>query len=365
MRTPTPNNATAELPPLYATWMDQLLGGSIPEETKATCADCAMCSKPGDPPQTSSNIYFNPKIKCCSFLPELCNFLVGRILSDDHPAVTHGQASVRERLGARVAVTPMGIGRTPVYNLLYGTSPNTFGRSATLLCPHYVKESGRCGIWRHREATCATWFCKHVRGATGKEFWETLHHLFSAIEKGLAQWCVLELDLQPEALQHLFPATATQVQDTGSGGNDLEGEVDPQAYRADWGNWAGREEEFYLACARLVDPLSWEDVMAICGSEVRILARLALKAYKTLMSDEIPNSLKTSPYSVVSTSPDFTRVVTYSGYDPLDLPQPLMNLLHHFDGRPTDEVLWAIAEEEGIELDESLVRKLADFRILG
>src|SRR5262245_15774211 len=31
------------LPPLYAGWMEALLGGSLPDESEATCDDCAMC----------------------------------------------------------------------------------------------------------------------------------------------------------------------------------------------------------------------------------------------------------------------------------------------------------------------------------
>ena len=125
----------------------------------------------------------------------------------------------------------------------------------------------------------------------------------------------------------------------------------------------GREEEFYLACARLVEPLTWQDVLAICGSELWLLARLTSEAYRTLISDELPETLRTGGYNVIASSPDFTRALTYSGFDPLDLPQPLVNLLHYFDG-PTEEVLFTIAEEEGIRLDESLVRKLVDFKIL-
>lgn len=365
-----PNSGASVLPTIYASWVDQLLGGAIPEETRATCEDCAMCAKPGDAPGTGSPIYFNPKIKCCTFLPALPNFLVGRILLEDvsrQPDLAHGQASVRERLRARVAVTPLGIAHAPVYDLLYRSNPDTFGRSSTLLCPHYVKESGRCGIWRHREATCATWFCKHVRGATGKAFWEMLHQLLSVVEKELSQWCVLELGVDSQVLQTLFPTSVSQPAGSagnGSSGTALEGVVDAEAYRAAWGHWEGREEEFYRACARLVDQLSWADVTAICGPEVRLLGQLAGESYKTLISDEVPDTLRMGSYNVISSSPHSTRVWTYSGFDPLDVPNPLVNLLHYFDGRPTDEALWAIADEEGIMLDESLVRKLADFKIL-
>ncbi|MFN2530225.1 MAG: hypothetical protein ABR555_02905 [Pyrinomonadaceae bacterium] len=42
----------------------------------------------------------------------------------------------------------------------------------------------------------------------------------------------------------------------------------------------------------------------------------------------------------------------------------MMDPLHYFDGRPTDQAVNAIADERGIRLDPSLVRKLLDFELL-
>jgi hypothetical protein len=56
--------------------------------------------------------------------------------------------------------------------------------------------------------------------------------------------------------------------------------------------------------------------------------------------------------------------VTYSPYDPLRMPTDLVAVLHHFDGRPTDDVLEEIRVQRGIRLDPALVRRMADFRVL-
>jgi hypothetical protein len=58
------------------------------------------------------------------------------------------------------------------------------------------------------------------------------------------------------------------------------------------------------------------------------------------------------------------RISTYSGYDPLEVPNQVMELLPYFDGRPTEEALAAIADERGIRLEPDLVRKLVDFMLL-
>src|SRR5262245_25747140 len=123
-----------------------------------------MCARPGDVPRPDSE-YFDPEIKCCTYLPPLPNFLVGRIPADDREDMAHGCSSVDARLIAGVEVTPLGFGVPAPYTLLYGNARDAFGRARGLRCPHYVSEGGKCGIWRHREAICATWFCKRERGA--------------------------------------------------------------------------------------------------------------------------------------------------------------------------------------------------------
>jgi Fe-S-cluster containining protein len=189
-----PSSTSEPLPPLFAAWVAELLKGPIPKESRATCDDCAMCAhgEEQDGPQTD---YFDPDVKCCSYVPVLHNFLVGRILLDDDPATVAGRSTVEKRIKEAVAVTPLGLGQAPVFSLLYENSNLAFGRSRNLRCPHYLEETGRCGIWRHRESTCATFFCRHVRGSVGYAFWQkSLHQLLMAVESDLARWSVLELD---------------------------------------------------------------------------------------------------------------------------------------------------------------------------
>src|SRR3954471_5464586 len=195
--------AASPLPPLYAGWMDGLLGAPIPSETNATCRDCAMVVPPDEPVELG----FNPGTKCCTFLPDLWNFLVGGVLLDEHADAARGRGTVEARLEKGVAVTPLGLGRDARYSLVYRASPESFGRSGDILCPHYIDEQGGlCGIWRHRESTCTTWFCKFVRGSVGRDFWSDVQQLLRAIEEALATWCLVELAVESQSLRRLFPA---------------------------------------------------------------------------------------------------------------------------------------------------------------
>ena len=80
-----------------------------------------------------------------------------------------------------------------------------------------------------------------------------------------------------------------------------------------------------------------------------------------------PNERRTvcvGKYDVLDTGAEHVTVSGNSGFEPLRLPRQLVAVLGYFDGRPTDEVLLAIAAAEGLEIEPALVSKLVDFRIL-
>jgi hypothetical protein len=350
------------LPQLYGRWMNSLLGAPIPGERRATCDACAMCRPAGEP---SDDAYFDPKAKCCTYTPVLPNFLVGRILADGDPAMAEGRTSVLRRIEAQIAVTPIGLGQPPGYASLYDKGEDAFGRSLTLRCPHYIEATGRCGIWRHREAVCTTWYCKHVRGRVGYEFWRgALLPLLHTVEYALAKWCVLELGIGVGALAKLVADPAWTGQPAPLTVAALDLKADEAAYGRTWGHWRGRELEFYQQCGERVEALGWDDVLALAGPEGRAMALLTRRAFERLLSEAPAEALTAGEMQIVTMSAETSRIVTYSPHDPLDVPNLVLALLPLFNGRPTVDVLTVIAERTGITLDIDLVRKLADFSIL-
>ncbi len=181
--------------------------GPDPAEQNSTCDRCAMLPPAGK--QGGANeLYFSPATKCCTFLPELANFLVGRVLGETNAESAAGRATVEARLDKGLGVSPLGLLRTPMYSLLYRTSPGSFGHARSMRCPHYLEEGGRCGVWRHRESTCATWFCKYGRGEKGRAFWERLHDVLVASEDSVRTHCLAELEFASDTLESLFPPHA-------------------------------------------------------------------------------------------------------------------------------------------------------------
>lgn len=329
---------------------------SLPQETKATCQQCAMCSPTA--PEGSPE-FFHPHVKCCSYEPALPNFLVGRILRDSAPEWQFGRETVAQRMARGLGVTPWGLETPRRYGVLYGGGHGVFGRSPELRCSHYKLDDDSCGIWPHRNGVCATWFCKHERGAKGLRFWRALSALITEVEWSLGLWCVQQLDPSIAELERITsraPAALTP--------GDLGGPPDDRAHGLAWGKWAGQEVEFYVEAASLVDGLGWSEIDQICGVRTRVLAGLVRDANDALSAADVPERLVMGHIRITGAREGAFVVQGYSSSDPVRLPEILMRALPHFDGRTTNETLEEIRTESGVSLSSGLLRKLIDFELL-
>ena len=142
-------DTTSPLPRLYARWARELLGGDPPNETRATCLDCAMTAS-GHTGRRRRLAFFHPRTKCCTYTPVLPNFLAGAILADRSAEAAHGRASVLERIAAREKVTPLGVDRPAAVEAVYtALAPERFGTDLSMRCPH-MTDDDLCGVWHHR-----------------------------------------------------------------------------------------------------------------------------------------------------------------------------------------------------------------------
>ncbi len=343
------------LPPLYDAWLTPLIG-DVPAETRATCDDCAMCDKSEG--RAAASYSFLPDVKCCVYQPDLPNFLVGRILVDED--LPHGLASLERRIDHRVGVTPWGIRATPTYALLFHNTVNAIGRMTSLRCPHFVTGTGACGIHRHRNHLCSTWYCKHERGRIGYTFWQAMKQLLESIEEDLARWCALELDLSPMALSLIHGKRKEDPIDA----SEIEGTLSEEVYQMFWGNWANQERAFYLECAKLIEDFDGEAVMEICGPTTRVYLEVARAAWKRLVSKDLPATLSCGSYELLGVHEDGVSAMTYSSTDPIGIPAAVQSVLHLFDGSPTGEILQRIVDERGLKLEDDLIGQLVDWGVL-
>lgn len=334
-------------PPLTERWLRDLLGRDIPAEPRATCGDCAMRR-----PDEFDAARFDERTKCCTFFPELASYHVGGLLLDDDPTMARGREKVAERVRAGVNSSPFGVGRPAIFLEIY-TPEVSFGQTRALRCPYYIDEDGGlCGVWRHREATCATWFCKHERGHLGIAFWTAVRRLLVLVELRLAFALAEELGIEHDALEALarLPFGIIRSEDEGF-------------YDAMWGRWAGRELEFFVETAKLVAPLSWGDVRARLGDRLDAGVEAVAAALAALDETRVPELARVVRLEPLAIRGDRVRLRTYSDYDPLDLPLDVARKIRLFDERPVPAAVDAAAED-GVELTPATVRALFDYGIL-
>jgi hypothetical protein len=350
-----------ELPHPFGMWAEQIVGSGEVPSPQVDCRNCSMSQATGNDPAER----FSPTLKCCTYVPTLPNFSVGFLLADDSDSGAAGRQSIRNRISTRIALTPLGLGVSKPIRLLYqyATRKNHrgFGRLDTIACPHYLQESGTCGIWRYREATCATWFCKFERGAVGFDFWRrALHALLTTVEVILVRHCVLELGLEVRSLEQLYPWTRSEDDGGDRQGHQLE-PPSKALHAANWGNFLGKEEAFFASCAELVNSLSWTDVTSIGGSELRLRREMLQRSLSAAAGDGSPSRVRSTKLTVISNDGQKSLVSGYSALDPILIDNPILQRLHKFNDGAAADVAIAIERETGLGVD---LRKLLDFGIL-
>jgi hypothetical protein len=350
-------STTGPLPPLYARWMAEALSGPIPDETRAECSDCNMTRRPDrEPPPVQP---FASDTKCCTYQPELHNFLVGAILADTDKGVAWAKEVIAMRMQRRTGVTPVGIRAEPfkqlVYERIVDQSPAAFGRLREIRCPYYLNhDGGRCGVWRHRNSICTTWFCRYERGIVGRVFWKQLLALLRTVEQAVSSWAMLELGIGDDAAA----ALAQLAQRHEGTVQDAIDQIPDRLYRRLWGPWFGREAELYKEAARRVHELAWTDVQRIAGPYLKTVEVVVRRAYAELVSTDLPAQVTRAPdvlYQIHPRKPAYVRITARPlPYDPLDLPAAVLDRL------PSPGVRAPCTVVE----DDATLRRLLDYGVL-
>jgi Fe-S-cluster containining protein len=351
------------LPAAHRRFLPRVFDRAEIPERRATCNDCAMCAKAGENKAPEADeISFKPNLKCCTYHPTLPNFLVGAVLSDAAPEMAEGRRRMQERIRSRVGVTPQWLSPSRKYRVLLDAARATsFGRSKVLLCPFFVDDGGLCSIWRHREAVCSTFFCKHEAGAAGHAFWTAQKQLLAQHEVVLSRYAAHEV--YPDAAEPAFPRMRLTLE-------DLEDRAPNDAdYAACWGEWAGREEEFYRRTFELVSSLAQDKVDELLKNEPRtdeLVASLSAK-HDAITSPRLAERLVMNPELRATPIGDSgaMAVTTYSAYDPMMLIPELWAVLPEFNGEETvAEVKARLDKEKDVEIGDDLLLILQNHAIL-
>jgi hypothetical protein len=135
--------------------------------------------------------------------------------------------------------------------------------------------------------------------------------------------------------------------------------IAPSLAKGMWGQWYGREADFYRACADRIKDLSWAEVRAKASAQLDIQTRRAAAAFAHATTKSLPKVLCMT--NVELTELDETLVQLRSTFSPnqaIRLEQKVVDALVEFDGRPTDVAVASIRDEHDVVIDEPLLRKL-------
>lgn len=234
-------------------------------ETRAKCDQCIQAR--------GATAIYKDSLKCCTFFPSLPNFMVGAILDSDLPGRHWLQTRLRaqgdfapdpQRVSKSEAVAvPLGIFPAIDYQRRWhARQPQGYGNDETLLCPHFISQGGRCGIWRERPSTCVSFYCESSYGLAGTEFWAKFEKYLSALELTIAQEALLRLGMtKPEIeLSLKFLPRFGAPDPHGYTGAKLRAEE----ARA-WAEFGADKPEFYRDCFAIARELDAGDVAAMMG----------------------------------------------------------------------------------------------------
>lgn len=278
----------------------EILEIQIPEERFADCSNCHHCGNKNSPLLHT---------KCCAYHPVLPNYMLGAILSETSSHLAEGQKRTIQKIEEQVGVTPYGIIPPLKHDKLYHTQRNdTLIKpinqqvASELKCPYYNK--GACTIWSHRTELCSTFFCISSGGEKGTQFWSVFSKYFRAIEHKLSLYALMEMGYPIGALR-TKPLNPQELKL-----EDENGDLNEELYQKLWGEWKGKEKEFFIKCYEIVSKLSSQQLEDMLGLEEQILAkRIKVKAagfntavipdvLQFIPNDNLVNQVKPMQYEI-------------------------------------------------------------------
>jgi len=250
---------------------DDLADFRFPSECQSTCNACPKVKEEG----------FHPDYRCCTYHPRIPNFLLGFALedSDTRPYI--------DQLIQDGLATPEGLQATPgqMRHSLIQASSGDFGKVDAVVCRFLDAENRQCRIYKYRNSVCSTFFCKHDHGDTGAAFWEKLQSVVGQYETVLSQWVMGKLGVEPKTYFERFDELATNVARDHA---DFKGGWTPSVAKHLWGEWFGKEAEFFLAGAALV-----REHKASLVTILESTPLLAPNKFDAAFRDALPEILKT------------------------------------------------------------------------
>jgi hypothetical protein len=133
---------------------------------------------------------------------------------------------------------------------------------------------------------------------------------------------------------------------------------DDGTYRNLWGDWFGREEDFYRECYRVVEALTKEEFDRQGGISQRLSLKRLQNARNDVVNPEIPSVLIKNPQLRVFETPD-GKVTVQTQVGSFSLQKTLFEILGWFDGvKTTEEIQKMVFEKYGADLNDDYIHPM-------
>ena len=316
-------NLKSKIPSFYHRFFPELLEVEFPSEKIATCDTCTLC-------RSSRSPYISTK--CCIYFPHLSNFLLGGILVDKENSLVEGKDRVRKQIITQLGVTPYGIIPSLAYSINqkeaesqgFWSRPHELAESQR--CPYY--DNGKCTVWKYRENLCVTHFCSSIGGEAGKSFWKKVNQYMKMAETSLAQYAMQQLGWPSAKIKTKAVSTADFDLD------DEHGNINKENYSRLWGEWAGREEEFYIKCYEIVSKLDAATFKKITGLKRELLDAAIRDTQTDFVKNILPEKLIFNP-EVDSEEAEEGFTLLSLGENTAKIPSSILPLIRGFNGKRT------------------------------
>ena len=314
-----------KVPTLYEGKIDSaLLDKEVPEEKYTNCSNCHLCINDNQP---------RAKTKCCDYHPNLPNYIVGAILTQEEESQSEGYLRIKRKIVEKKGVTPYGIMAPLNHFIKFKKSrldPYAWPKKMAiqeLLCPYY--DHGSCTIWKFRSNLCATYHCNSVAGKSGLRYWDILYKYLQLVEYSLSIYILKALGYSSQKIINK-PLTPIDLKL-----EDNSGALNISLYDDIWDNWKGDELSFYKQCFRIfqdITPMMFQEIIGNSGVK---LEQDLIYQKEEFFSKIIPGKLLFDEEALdIEVQPN--KIVKINGRE---IPIILYHFIRAFDGMMETDII--------------------------
>ena len=189
----------------------------------------------------------------------------------------------------------------------------------------------------------------------------SLKRYLKSVEEVLTQYTLITMGRDPKSIIQANttdrPLTVEELDDKP---------LKQKEYRSLWGDWVGREEDFYKETYTIIQAITPEDFDRITGIAQAVMLEDLKVKLEVLSTNEPPVILKRNPaLQVKKIDENACVLIGSSAQEPVEVSRRMYDILEYFDGALSNkDVIQLLREKDMAEPTDELLLSLYRLRIL-